>query len=439
MLPFSLPRIALAALLLACGLQGVARAEGGKHVDSSLITLEPYRERYQEGEKAELVATVLEGSRWGFCAVTLPGGQVVYVRNARQEGASVHLEIPLESGAGRYQIELVVTGDYGNQVAANVDVYVGEEYERPAAPSDDFDQTTSDTELARRLYEQLIQFRQENGCTSLPWDPTLARIADEHAEACAEAGRLAHVLPEAGGSVADRARAAYGWDVRYGLPGFPARRREGGPVLIGDNLAVCANPELAIFLLAESPGHRAALVNPHVDAVGIGAKRKVTRRGDEVLQGIYFCMVFAQVNDLDVLAQMQSERRLETARGQPGGSQLALARSMEKKGKLAKALIAYRRFLDENPDSEVSADVRAHLEELELGAGEEIAAAAKRQLRRRHDGMLQVARNFLTNDLPGKAAARIELLLAEHPEEEIARAAQELMEEITRKLESPPR
>jgi hypothetical protein len=187
-----------------------------------------------------------------------------------------------------------------------------------------------------------------------------------------------------------------------------------------------------MFLLSESPGHRAALLNRHVDAVAIGAARSQHREGPRtIIQGIYFCMAFIQANDLELHARLQAAREHEQAEGEPGGEHLYRARLQAKQGKVNRALQSYRTYLEEMPDSPHVAMVQQRIEELQEQLDQQPAPAARNQ-RSRWLGKLQGARSFVSSHRPDLARKWLEELLEGCPDPELRAEAQSLLDSLSR-------
>ncbi len=112
-----------------------------------------------------------------------------------------------------------------------------------------------DDEAARLVFELLNETRAEEGVPPLAWSKGLAAVALGHAEEMYEAGYVSHLSPVTG-RVEDRVAAA---GIRLAT--------------LGENLALAASARAVHDGLAASPGHRANMVNPAFDRVGIAAVR----------------------------------------------------------------------------------------------------------------------------------------------------------------------
>jgi uncharacterized protein YkwD len=159
------------------------------------------------------------------------------------------------TASGAYRVEILGRGPQGEKVIANFPVYVGESpptslrLRTPLATaggeSATAEQVTAD--LLRMLEEE----RRQQGLPALDRDARLDAIALAHSTDMRDHDFVAHTSPTTG-TAADRVRAA---QLRSGLVlenigrGYSASEIQSG--LLG------------------SPGHRANLINPDVNTVGI--------------------------------------------------------------------------------------------------------------------------------------------------------------------------
>ncbi len=112
-----------------------------------------------------------------------------------------------------------------------------------------------DEDAARLVFGLLNETRAEEGVAPLAWSDGLAGVALGHAREMYERGYVSHLSPVTG-RVEDRVAAA----------GIRLAR-------LGENLALAASARAVHDGLASSPGHRANMVNPAFDRVGIAAVR----------------------------------------------------------------------------------------------------------------------------------------------------------------------
>jgi len=117
--------------------------------------------------------------------------------------------------------------------------------------------TTVDASVTndRHLTAAINRLRSARGLTTLRRDPLLDMVAMDHARRLAAEGVLAHT-PTPGESPVDRLRGA----------GVSAER-------VAENLARARSLAVAHARIANSPGHRANLLDPEIDALGIGVVR----------------------------------------------------------------------------------------------------------------------------------------------------------------------
>lgn len=185
-------------------------------------------------------------------AVQAPSGEVS--RLPAGAGPTFDVRVPLAAGNGEYHIELLARGEHGESVMANFPVFLGTEVPRvlhvrhDEATSGSTDVATVRSDLLRLLNET----RAEAGLAPLTIDPRIEEVALAHSQDMVAHDFTGHESPTTG-SPADRVRTA-------GL--------HSGLVLENIGRGYSAT-EIHRGLLA-SPGHRANLVNPDANVVGIG-------------------------------------------------------------------------------------------------------------------------------------------------------------------------
>jgi uncharacterized protein YkwD len=108
----------------------------------------------------------------------------------------------------------------------------------------------------RRLLELLNAERRERDLPEVRWNPSLAVLARGHAGDLLRSGELSHLSTVNGDSYADRLAGA---DLRV--------------LAAAENLARGRGADHAHAGLMDSPGHRAAILNPDLAEVGIGVAR----------------------------------------------------------------------------------------------------------------------------------------------------------------------
>lgn len=214
--------------------------------------LRPVPSSVEPGGTVALQLRIAEGLRSPSVLVTRPGGDVVEIGSG-SSGGTVVAALTLEA-VGRHWVEVLANGEAGPEVLALFPVEVGRAPPRlwvgeipppePAHPS-----PAAAEAFARRL---LAEERGRFGLRPLAWDPALVAVARDHSRELAAEGRIAH-LSERTGSVVDRLRVA----------GYRAR-------FASENLAQATAVRDAHDALMRSPGHRAAILDPHMTDVGIG-------------------------------------------------------------------------------------------------------------------------------------------------------------------------
>jgi len=118
----------------------------------------------------------------------------------------------------------------------------------------------------REMIDLVNKERGSRGLNALTFDPKLREVGRLHSSDMFEKGYFSHYSPE-GDSVADRAE-------RFGVD----------YLVIGENLAFAPSLELAHRGLMDSEGHRANILSPEFNKVGIG-----------VMDGGIFGKMFTQV------------------------------------------------------------------------------------------------------------------------------------------------
>jgi len=112
-------------------------------------------------------------------------------------------------------------------------------------------QPTSSSEKA--LFEAVNHARKSNGLPALKWDYNLAAAARKHAQEMAKRSSVEHTFP--------------------GEPSLPSRATKAGAkfISISENIARAANAKSAHSEFMNSPNHKANIIDPDIDSVGIGA------------------------------------------------------------------------------------------------------------------------------------------------------------------------
>lgn len=115
---------------------------------------------------------------------------------------------------------------------------------------------SADRSAAQQLFQLTNQEREKNGLQPLAWDDRLAKAAVEHAQLMVEQGALSHQF-SGEASVRDRIAAT---NLHFDRS--------------GENVAYDDNAEDANRGLMNSPPHRANILSPDYNAIGIGAVQK---------------------------------------------------------------------------------------------------------------------------------------------------------------------
>ena len=104
----------------------------------------------------------------------------------------------------------------------------------------------------QRMFELLNKARANEHLPRLEWDGRVAEAAGAHAHLMAKNGNLSHQFP--------------------GELGVPERIGRAGSRFTSsaENVALADDPESSHRALMDSPGHRANILNPEYNAVGIG-------------------------------------------------------------------------------------------------------------------------------------------------------------------------
>ncbi len=171
---------------------------------------------------------------------------------------------------GRFLVQVLAEVDGGPRPVLEALVFADVEPPEHAEPEPAPGEAAADPamELALALELMLAQARNEEGLPRLRRDESLDRLAQSHARAMLDAGRIGHDLGR--GNPAERARAA-GLELRSA----------------GENVALARDVVLVHRKLFASPSHRANMLSPSFDAVGIGAVRDGSGR-------VWACQLFGQ-------------------------------------------------------------------------------------------------------------------------------------------------
>jgi len=172
---------------------------------------------------------------------------------------------------GRFLVQVLAEVEGGPRPVLEALVFADVEPPARAEPEPAPGETAAATETdpAEAIERMLAQARNEEGLPRLHRDALLDQVAQGHAEAMRDAGRIGHDLGR--GDPAERTRAA-------GLELISA----------GENVALASSVVLVHRKLFASPSHRANMLSPRFDAVGIGAVRDGSGR-------VWVCQLFGQL------------------------------------------------------------------------------------------------------------------------------------------------
>jgi uncharacterized protein YkwD len=151
-----------------------------------------------------------------------------------------------------------------------------------ASANDGSSATPAGVAAEQQLIDLVNQERQRQGLAELTHEPKLTEAAREHAQRMADRGSLSHQFP---GEPALRDRIAR-TDLRFKA--------------VAENVGYANSVERVHSTFMRSPGHRANILDPDYNAVGIG----VVRRGDY----LYVAQNFAY--RLPVYTEVEAEHLL---------------------------------------------------------------------------------------------------------------------------------
>ncbi len=239
----------------------------------------------------------------GFYAPTLvvqtPDGQVR--RLPAGSGREFDFRVPTEA-SGRYGVEVLARGPQGEGVVTNFPVYVGEapptSVSLRSAPVQAGGETATADQVRLDLIRLLNEARAQQGLPAVELDARLDAVALAHSQDMAAHDFIAHTSPTTG-TASDRVRAAA---LRSGL------------VLENIGRGYSAT-EIHQGLLA-SPGHRANMINPDANVVGVGVVVDNTDGQPAYIATQVFIRVAREVDTAAAPAHLlEAMNRARTARG----------------------------------------------------------------------------------------------------------------------------
>jgi len=244
-------------------------------VDPEVVKMSPWPRSVKPGDRVVLSGSLKGGFEKPWAAIAKPDGNLVKFESDdfRFDSPRFSLPVIMDSGKGRYRVEIIAQGPSGNRVAMNVSIWAGQE--PPSNEGPELYKTVNPTEPLHHLegdfYRLINRARAEKGVSPVEWDAEAGQLARHMSRELAREGRLRHVSPK-WGDLAARAVRVFGWNkVTHGLPQFPPGK--GGPNYIADALVKSRSLNGAMAVLMESPAHRLVLMHPHWTHAGVGISR----------------------------------------------------------------------------------------------------------------------------------------------------------------------
>jgi len=226
------------------------------------------------GHQLRLCGQLLSGHHPRVYA-TLPSGQVIErLPSTTHPARRFCLELPA-AARGRYQVEIMVDGPLGPEVAALFPLHIG--VEPPALPEEKLYRPArlgGPRAVEQRLLTLLSRSRASARVPPLRSCAKLAVVARVHSSDMMESGFFGHHAPLRG-RLAARLAAE-------GIEDYLAA---------SENLALSTSPDRAHDALLASPSHRKSLLDPRMTHVGIGALQDPENRF------FYITQCFARLTD----------------------------------------------------------------------------------------------------------------------------------------------
>jgi uncharacterized protein YkwD len=274
-------------------------------VQESFVALDPVPRQLRINASAIVSGRVLGNYRQPEIFIN-PPGRPASAGSAGSGGAQVHEAPVTRQGMrfagpircdtqGRYQIEIVAQGAFGPTVLANFPLFceVAAPTQLVAAQAPRRETAWRDANDAEAQVRELINHdRAAAGLPPLAADPQLEAVARAHSRDMHDHHFVGHVSPTTG-SPSDRVR-------RAGLP---------TPRLLLENVAMGSSPGEVEQSLLDSPAHRANLLSPGVDRVGVGAAVNESEGGRE----LFVTQLFARFPAIQDATEATARLRLRTA------------------------------------------------------------------------------------------------------------------------------
>jgi hypothetical protein len=221
-------------------------------IQDKSLDLDAVPRRLPHAGHARVSGKLLGAFRTPHLYVTDPHGAAQTLA-AEANGALFGAELRCDRGDGRYQVEVFGTDAAGPRVLANFPVYCGTAPPAVFAGAAGYAAALLDTKQTEaRLLELVNRDRRAASLPALAPDPALAAVAREHSVDMMQNHYIGHVSPTTGG------------------PGDRVKRAGIALTRILENVGQTASVEELELSLMASPGHRSAILDAHVDRVGIG-------------------------------------------------------------------------------------------------------------------------------------------------------------------------
>jgi uncharacterized protein YkwD len=201
------------------------------------------------GAELKLEGRLARGLDHATLAISAPSGAVTQL--ALPAGRAVRHVLRLEA-RGEHMVELLAEGAAGVTVVAMFPVAVGVAPLRDAPPTAGQAVERDAADVARALERLIARERERRGLAPLSLDPQLSQVALLHSQDMSAHHFVAHTSPTTGDATARVARA--------GLR----------PLVLLENIGRRYSAADLHAGLMESPGHRANIVSPDVDRLGLG-------------------------------------------------------------------------------------------------------------------------------------------------------------------------
>ena len=232
------------------------RASGPSGPKGATVTLVLVRRRIEvlsvravAGRPLELCGRLRSGRRLRVLA-TAPAGRVLERAPRLDAGRFCVALGPAERG--RHQVELMVEGAFGPEVAALFPLYVG--VEPPTLPVRKLypPESQQRADVETRLGELVARSRREAGLPPLAPSTELARAARRHSSEMQQRSFFGHRSPRRG----DLAARLLEEELDY--------------LQASENLVLSTGPQRAHDSLMASPAHRRNILDPAVTHLGVG-------------------------------------------------------------------------------------------------------------------------------------------------------------------------